>query len=73
MAGLARAAQVERAALYDEDLYSWALDQAQLLRERRFAEVDLPNVVEELESLGREQAARLRQGILAAINFLSRR
>jgi hypothetical protein len=47
-------------ALYDSDFYSWCLDQARLVRERRFAELDIDNVVEELESLGKEQAHALR-------------
>ncbi|HET6468770.1 MAG TPA: DUF29 domain-containing protein [Geminicoccaceae bacterium] len=45
---------------YERDLHRWALTQARLLRERRFAELDVANIVEELESLGREQAAKLR-------------
>ena len=39
---------------YEDDVYSWAFEQAQLLRLGRFREVDLPNVIEEIESLGRE-------------------
>jgi hypothetical protein len=39
---------------YEDDVYAWAFEQAQLLRLGRFSEVDLPNVIEELESLGRE-------------------
>lgn len=39
---------------YEDDVHSWAFEQAQLLRLGRFSEVDLPNVIEELESLGRE-------------------
>ena len=45
--------------LYERDFHLWCLRQARLLKERRFAELDLDNVVEELESLGREQAAKL--------------
>ncbi|MEX6506321.1 DUF29 domain-containing protein [Jiella sp. M17.18] len=39
---------------YEDDVHAWAFEQAQLLRLGRFSEVDLPNVIEELESLGRE-------------------
>ncbi|MBO0904166.1 DUF29 domain-containing protein [Jiella sonneratiae] len=39
---------------YEDDVYAWAFEQAQLLRLGRFSEVDLPNVIEELESVGRE-------------------
>ncbi|MCB8838430.1 DUF29 domain-containing protein [Aurantimonas sp. VKM B-3413] len=39
---------------YEDDVYAWAFEQAQLLRLGRFSEVDLPNVIEEIESVGRE-------------------
>ena len=42
--------------LYDRDFYTWCMEQARLVQERRFAELDIDNVVEELESLGKEQA-----------------
>ena len=38
---------------YDTDFYSWSLEQARLLRESRWAQVDRENVAEEIESLGR--------------------
>ena len=37
--------------LYDEDFYVWAERQAGLLRARRFDELDLENLVEEVEDL----------------------
>lgn len=37
---------------YDEDFYLWALEQADLLRRGRFADLDLANLVEEVEGLG---------------------
>jgi hypothetical protein len=40
---------------YEDDVYSWSFEQAELMRQRRFGELDLPNVIEELESLGNEQ------------------
>lgn len=51
------------AQLYEQDLYSWALRQAELLRARRFADLDLENVAEELESLGKEQAHKLESAL----------
>jgi hypothetical protein len=49
----------DEADLYDRDFYSWALRQAELVRARRLGELDLENVAEELESLGKEQAHKL--------------
>jgi hypothetical protein len=48
------------ADLYAHDFYSWALAQAALLRQRRFAELDLANLAEEVEDLGRRQASELQ-------------
>lgn len=41
--------------LYERDFYSWTFRQAELLRAGRYPELDIPNIAEELESLGREQ------------------
>jgi Domain of unknown function DUF29 len=50
--------------LYEEDLYAWSEVQADLLRRRRFAELDLERVVEEIEDVGgslyREVRSRIR-------------
>lgn len=51
--------------LYDRDLYTWAQIQADALRrlasrrENLEAELDLPNVIEEIESLGNEQVSKV--------------
>ena len=46
-------------AVYERDTYRWALEQAALIRARRFEDVDAENVAEELESLGKSQLAKL--------------
>ena len=45
--------------LYKRDFYTWCLHQAELVRTGQFSELDIPNVVEELESLGSEQESKL--------------
>ena len=35
-------------SLYDRDLHAWALEQARLLKARRFGEIDVDNVAEEI-------------------------
>lgn len=42
-------------AQYEQDFYTWALEQAELLRLRRFDQVDWENVIEELADLGRSE------------------
>jgi len=44
---------------YERDFYLWCFEQAELLRLRRFAQADLPNIVEELESMGRSDRRAL--------------
>jgi hypothetical protein len=51
--------ELPAAPLYESDYYSWALEQAALLRERRLAELDLDNLAEEVEDLGRSLADQL--------------
>lgn len=38
--------------LYDKDFFVWSQKQAALLRERRFDDLDLENLIEEVEDLG---------------------
>lgn len=45
--------------LYHEDFFAWTQEQAGLLRERRFAELDLANLVEEVEGVGRSEKAAI--------------
>jgi Domain of unknown function DUF29 len=40
-------------ATYDSDFHLWSQTQAAAIREGRFAEIDLENVAEEIESLGK--------------------
>ena len=44
---------------YDQDLYTWAQEQATLLRERRFDQIDLDHIVEEIEDMGRSERRAL--------------
>src|SRR5205823_14340628 len=39
--------------LYEKDFYGWTQQQARLLRERRWDDLDLDNLVDEVESVGR--------------------
>lgn len=49
--------------VYDKDFYSWTMENATLLRQRKFSEIDIEHIAEELESMGksdkRELASRL--------------
>ena len=53
-------------SLYEVDFYAWTQQQATLIQEGRWEEVDRSNVIEEIESLGKQQRQELRNrlGIL---------
>jgi Domain of unknown function DUF29 len=48
---------------YERDFYSWTFEQARLVREGRWTAIDRENVAEEIESLGREQFAKLESAL----------
>jgi hypothetical protein len=50
-------------ARYDRDLYSWAVEQAALLRAGRLAEVDALNLAEEIDDVGNEQYDKLESAL----------
>ncbi len=47
-------------ATYDIDFHLWSQTQAALIREGRIAEIDLENVAEQIESLGRSDRREIR-------------
>jgi len=50
-------------ARYDRDLYSWAVEQAKLLRAGKIAEADALNIAEELDDVGNEQYDKLQSAL----------
>jgi hypothetical protein len=50
-------------ARHDRDLYSWAIEQATLLRAGRLAEVDALNIAEEIDDVGNEQYDKLASAL----------
>ena len=59
---------VESRTLYDEDFYAWTQQQAQMIASGDWKSIDRPNLVEEIESLGKQQRQEMRNrlGILLA-------
>ena len=58
------------AKLYDRDFYAWTLEQAALLREGRFAEADVANIVEEIETMGRSEKRELVNRLVVLLKHL---
>ena len=57
-------------SLYDEDFYEWILTTAALLRQRRFADIDIAHLVEELEDMGKRERRALKSHIRNVILHL---
>jgi hypothetical protein len=57
-------------SLYDRDLYAWTLEQAQFLQQNRWQSLDIENLVEEIESLRRQQKQELRNCLRILIGHL---
>ncbi|MFS8821560.1 DUF29 domain-containing protein [Synechococcus sp. 65AY6A5] len=57
-------------SLYEKDFYAWTQQQAQFLRERAWEKLDLPHLIEEMESLGRQQRQELRNRLGVLVGHL---
>ncbi|MCI4626972.1 MAG: DUF29 domain-containing protein [Candidatus Magnetoovum sp. WYHC-5] len=57
-------------SLHDTDFYKWALHNANLIRQGRFTDIDVVNVVEELESMGNNNKKELASRLLVLIMHL---
>jgi hypothetical protein len=44
---------------YEKDFYAWALHNAKLLRAGRLSEIDIENIAEEIESMGKRERREL--------------
>ena len=47
-------------ASYDQDLYTWSLQQAQILRERKFDQADWEHIIEEIEDMSKSEKRALQ-------------
>ncbi|HZG38940.1 MAG TPA: DUF29 domain-containing protein [Nodosilinea sp.] len=56
--------------LYDQDFHAWAQRQVELLRLGQWAELDIENLVEEIESLGRQERQELRNRLGVLLGHL---
>ena len=55
---------------YDRDVYAWSKAQADLLRARRFDEVDLEHLIEEIEDVGASLGRSVRNRMITIIEHL---
>ena len=57
-------------SLYDTDFYAWTQEQSELLRDNKWSQLDLANIIEEIESLGKQQRAELQNLLSLLIGHL---
>jgi len=56
---VAKAARPKQLVGYDEDVLVWSQQQARLLREGRFAELDIEHLADEIEDVGKSEKREL--------------
>ncbi|NBC32613.1 MAG: DUF29 family protein, partial [Alphaproteobacteria bacterium] len=58
------------AAHYEQDFYTWTQEQAAFLKEGRFDLLDIPHLVEEVESMGKSQISEFASRLGVIIGHL---
>ncbi|MEH1989459.1 DUF29 domain-containing protein [Nostoc sp.] len=56
--------------LYEQDFYLWIQTIAQQLKEHNFNEIDIPNLIEEIESMGRSEKRELKNRLIVLLMHL---
>jgi hypothetical protein len=62
--------KLSQASLYENDYYFWLIETAEKLKKGSFQEIDLANLIEEIESLGRKERAELRNRLKVLLEHL---
>ena len=57
-------------SLYESDFYTWTQEQARLLRERRFDDLDLENLIDEVASVGSSEKREIRDRLKILLTYL---
>ncbi|MGB3402270.1 MAG: DUF29 domain-containing protein [Microcoleaceae cyanobacterium] len=61
---------IPQSNLYDTDFYAWTQEQTALLRHHQWHQLDLDNLIEEIESLGKQQRQELRNCLSILLGHL---
>ncbi|HEY3912003.1 MAG TPA: DUF29 domain-containing protein [Stellaceae bacterium] len=57
---------------YEEDFYAWTVEQARLLRAGEFSDLDVENIAEEIESMGRSDRREIKSRLTMLLVHLSK-
>jgi Domain of unknown function DUF29 len=55
---------------YEEDFYAWTVEQARLLRAGEFSAIDVENIAEEIESMGRSDQREIKSRLIVLLAYL---
>lgn len=61
---------MQLSSLYETDFVEWIDATVQQLKERRFTELDLDNLIEEMESLGKRDKRELQSRLIVLLSHL---
>ena len=61
---------MQTTTLYDQDFYAWTQRQMELLQAGRLDELDITNLIEELDSLGKQQRQELENRLEVLLGHL---
>ncbi|MGD9974595.1 MAG: DUF29 domain-containing protein [Desulfatirhabdiaceae bacterium] len=56
--------------LYEQDFYQWTIEQANLMRAGALSQLDIENLIEEVESMGKSQKRALESRLTVLIMHL---
>ena len=68
--GVSRKTATSAQPLYETDFHAWSEEQAHAIRERRFEDLDIENVAEEIESLGKRERHELQSRLELILSHL---
>ncbi len=57
-------------SLYERDFYLWIQTTAEQLKEGKFNEIDIQNLIEEIESMGRSEKRELKSSLIVLLMHL---
>ncbi|GAC1460059.1 MAG: DUF29 domain-containing protein [Chamaesiphon sp.] len=61
---------MQTTTLYDHDFYAWTMRQIEMLQACQWNQVDIENLIEELDSLGKQQRQELRNRLGVLLGHL---
>ncbi len=61
---------MQTTTLYDQDYYAWTQRQIDLLKTQQWEQVDVENLIEEIDSLGRQERQELRNRLGVLLGHL---